>query len=313
MFSLDREPSTKIVSRATLAKIVLDLKQQGARIVTTNGSFDLLHIGHVTMLQEARSLGDVLIVGVNSDASVRRYKGQSRPICPQEQRVKMLAALECTDYITVFDELTPIPLLELVQPDMHVNSPEHGQDCVEREVVERYGGRIYLAQLVEGMSTSQLIQRMLDVAAHEPCRAIFLNPVDLLRENQEELVNTLKQLQTKGFRLFLLDHPDRAMIDQAQKIGQQQGIKINKLPGTFEHAGRIENHLDDLVEQYDLSLAKSFIISSDMQDIQMGRQLNCKTILLENPKQRKQNTQTLVGPHYTAENFQEVTERILSF
>jgi rfaE bifunctional protein nucleotidyltransferase chain/domain len=301
--SLNNKSTTKIVSRETLAKIVLELKQQGARIVTTNGSFDLLHIGHVTMLQEARSLGDVLIVGVNSDTSVRRYKGQSRPICPQEHRVKMLAALMCTDYITVFDELTPIPLLELIQPDIHVNSPEHGQDCVEREVVERYGGRIYLSQLVEGMSTSQLIQHIIDVATHEPCRAIFLNPVDLLHENQEEVVNTLKQLQTKGFRLFMHDHPDPMVMEQVQQI---------TMPSTFERAGHLRN-IEPLVDTYDISLVKSFIISSDMQDIQMGRQINCKTILLQTSLEpRTQNNQIwYLGPHYTAKTVQEAADLIL--
>ncbi len=225
-----KTPSDKIVPWDTLAKIVQKLKQKGKIIVTTNGSFDLLHIGHVTMLQEAKSLGDVLIVGMNSDASVKRYKGKYRPICPQEHRAEMLAALECTDYITIFDELTPIDLLKVIQPHIHVNSPEHGYDCVECEVVEQHGGRIHLAHLVEGMSTSQLIERIFEASSYEPCRAIFLNPFDLLHENQEDMLNVLNQFRNLGFQLFILEHPDKTIMRQAQEICQQEGIELKNVP-----------------------------------------------------------------------------------
>jgi rfaE bifunctional protein nucleotidyltransferase chain/domain len=208
-----KEPSEKIVSREALAKIIQDLKRRGSIIVTTNGSFDLLHIGHVTMLQEAKSLGDVLIVGMNSDASVRRYKGKYRPICSQNHRAEMLAALECTNYITIFDESTPIEFLKIVRPNIHVNSPEHGYECIEREIVEQHGGRIHLARLIEEMSTTQLIQRILDASSHEPCQAIFLNPADLVHENQEDMLNTLKQFQEMGFQLFLLEHPELSIVN----------------------------------------------------------------------------------------------------
>jgi rfaE bifunctional protein nucleotidyltransferase chain/domain len=302
--------SKKIVSQDRLVKIVQNLKQHGSIIVTTNGSFDLLHIGHVTMLQEAKSLGDVLIVGMNSDVSVKRYKGKSRPICPQEHRAKMLAALECTDYITIFDEGTPINLLNLVQPDIHVNSPEHGYDCIEREVVEQHGGRIYLARLVEGMSTSQLIQRILEVSSHEPGQAIFVNPSDLVRENQEETFNILRQFQTLGFRLFVLAQSDEIIMRQVQKLFQQQGVEFGNAPRTFERA----DHIEKIAEDYDISLAKSFIISSAMQDIQMGREVNCKTILLKKRVDAEEgNSNSYIGPNYTAEDFQKAANLILRF
>jgi rfaE bifunctional protein nucleotidyltransferase chain/domain len=290
-------PSKKIVSREVLAEIIQDLKRRGSIIVTTNGSFDLLHIGHVTMLQEAKSLGDVLIVGMNSDASVRRYKGKYRPICSQNHRAEMLAALECTDYITIFDESTPIEFLKVVQPDIHVNSPEHGHECIEREVVEQHGGRIHLACLIEEMSTTQLLQRILDASSHEPGRAIFLNPADLAHENQEDTLNTLKQFQEMGFQLFLLEHPELTIVN-CQLNPPLRGVSSQNIQKT--------------ADDYNISLAKSFIISSEMKNIQMGREVNCKTILLKKPAkyEKKENGISSLGPNYTAENFQEAIELI---
>jgi len=290
-------PGEKIVSRDALSKIVQDLKQRGSTIVTTNGSFDLLHIGHVTMLQEAKSLGDVLIVGMNSDASVRRYKGKYRPICPQKHRTNMLAALECTDYITIFDESTPIEFLKIVQPDIHVNSPEHGYECIEREVVEQHGGRIHLARLIEGMSTTQLVQRILDASSHEPGQAIFLNPADLMHENQEDIQNTLKQFQKMGFQLFILEHLELSIVNcQLSIVNYQLNPPLR---------GVSPQNIEKTADDYNISLAKSFVISSEMKDIQMGRQVNCKTILLKKLARHaeKKNSISCTGPHYTVENF----------
>ena len=306
-----KDLSKKVVSRDALAKIVQDLKRRGSIIVTTNGSFDLLHIGHVTMLQEAKSLGDVLIVGMNSDASVRRYKGKYRPICSQNHRAVMLAALECTNYITIFDESTPIEFLKIVQPDIHVNSPEHGYECIEREIVEQHGGRIHLARLIEEMSTTQLIQRILEASLHEPGRAIFLNPADLVHENQEDMLNTLKQFQEMGFQLFLLEHPELSSV-KSQSNPPLRGVGGCSLPLRGDRGVSSQN-IEKTADDYNISLAKSVIISSEMKDIQMGRQVNCKTILLKRQTCGKEDTISSSGPHYTVENFQEATNLIISF
>lgn len=291
----------KIISRESLAQIVRDIKARGATIVTTNGSFDLLHIGHVTMLQEAKSLGDVLIVGLNSDLSVRRYKGKGRPICPQNHRAGMLAALEYTDYITIFDELTPIPLLEQIQPNIHVNSPEHGRDCVEREVVERHGGRIYLSQLVAGMSTSQLLKRISATLMDEAAQGLFLNPIDIQQEPSEQLLPLLQQLQASGFRSFLLETTplDLAGFQNLSGLNEHE-LEIKRLPGRLDDLATI----DWLVETENLSLAKSFLLSSAMPHIQMGRAVNCKTILLANPPSMPE-ANPAIAPHYRVASWQE--------
>lgn len=136
----------------------------GKVVVWTNGTFDLLHPGHVQSLQQARALGDVLVVGVNSDRSVKAYKGPTRPILTQNERAAMLAAVECVDCVVVFDEDTPAESLVKLQPDIHCKgdeyAPPHGKPVPERAVVEGYGGRIAYLPLLPGLSTSELLRRI---------------------------------------------------------------------------------------------------------------------------------------------------------
>ena len=127
----------------------------------TNGWFDLLHVGHVTYLQEAAGQGDVLIVGVNSDSSVQSLKGPSRPVIKQQDRAALLAALACVDYVTVFDDLTPLSLVERVRPDVLVKGGDYRgrlHEIVGRELVESYGGRLYLTGEVAGVSTTRILK-----------------------------------------------------------------------------------------------------------------------------------------------------------
>ena len=140
----------------------LDLwRAAGDTIVFTNGVYDLLHRGHVEYLEEARALGDRLVVGVNSDASVRRLKGSERPILPQRDRAAIIAALACVDMAIVFDDDTPLTLIEAVQPDVLVKGADWGADkIVGREVVESRGGRVERIALREGLSTSTLVRRI---------------------------------------------------------------------------------------------------------------------------------------------------------
>jgi D-beta-D-heptose 7-phosphate kinase/D-beta-D-heptose 1-phosphate adenosyltransferase len=150
----------RLLARAELRREAERLRAQGKRIVTINGAFDVLHYGHVHILQEARTLGDVLIVGLNSDGSVRANKGSSRPIVPEVERVRMLLSLRSVDYVHVFDEQVPMPFLEEIRPDVHVNGSEYGQDCIEAETVTRHGGRVHVVRRIEGLSTSDLIARI---------------------------------------------------------------------------------------------------------------------------------------------------------
>jgi len=132
-------------------------------VVCSNGCFDLLHMGHVRYLRQARELGSCLIVAINSDESVRRLKGPARPVIGQDERAEMLGALECVDYVTIFDEDTPEPLLELLRPDV-LTKGGTTPVVVGRQIVEGYGGKVLTLDKVEGLSTTDIINRIVNVS-----------------------------------------------------------------------------------------------------------------------------------------------------
>ena len=151
----------KILSLPALIRRVRRLQSQGRRVVFTNGCFDLVHAGHVTVLERARRCGDALVVGVNSDRSVRALKGPGRPIVNQQDRTLLLAALACVDYVTIFSERTPQRVIERLRPNILVKGADWGAgNIVGRDTVERYGGRGVRVPLLKGSSTSQLIERI---------------------------------------------------------------------------------------------------------------------------------------------------------
>lgn len=137
------------------------VQARGGKVVFTNGVFDLLHPGHLRYLQDARALGDLLIVAVNSDRSVRAIKGPERPITPEHERAEVLAALACVDAVVIFDEETPHAVISRIQPDILVKGADWGEhNIVGRDVVEARGGRVVRIALAEGYSTSELIRRV---------------------------------------------------------------------------------------------------------------------------------------------------------
>ena len=152
----------KLKERKELLEIIKGLKAKRKRIVFTNGCFDLLHIGHVRYLEKARGLGDVLVVGVNSDASVQKLKGPQRPILPEEERAEILSGLGCVDYVTLFSELDPLKLITSLHPDVLVKGGDWTKEqIVGREVVERSGGEVVIIPFVGKASTSNLIETIL--------------------------------------------------------------------------------------------------------------------------------------------------------
>lgn len=157
---------TKVLSRDQLLPILFGERAKGKRVVFTNGCFDLMHIGHTRYLQAARALGDILVVGVNSDASVRMLdKAPNRPIVPEAQRAEVLAALDCVDFVVIFDESDPLRLITAVQPDVLVKGGDWTIDrIVGREIVEARGGVVKTIPLVPGMSTTALLQRIRSTA-----------------------------------------------------------------------------------------------------------------------------------------------------
>jgi rfaE bifunctional protein nucleotidyltransferase chain/domain len=158
----------KVLSWDELRDVRDRLRREGKVVVSTNGCFDLLHVGHVRYLQQARALGDVLIVGLNSDASVQALKGRQRSLVAQDDRAEVLAALACVDYVVIFDELTPNYLISVLQPDVHCKGGDYaagrGKPMPEAEIVKQYGGRVEILPLQAGYSTTHLIERIRELA-----------------------------------------------------------------------------------------------------------------------------------------------------
>ena len=149
----------KVHHRNELASRLQQAKANGNVVVTTNGCFDVLHLGHLRYLQAARQLGDLLVVAVNSDSSVRELKGENRPLVPEDERAEMLAGLECVDYVVIFPESTPIELLSELKPNIHVKGGDYKlEQLVEKEVVEKNGGKVIVGLNVPGKSTTNLIE-----------------------------------------------------------------------------------------------------------------------------------------------------------
>jgi len=149
------------MTRSAAASFAASRRDAGERVVFTNGVFDLLHPGHLRYLQQARALGDLLIVGLNSDASVRRNKGAGRPINPEAERAEILAALACVDAVVLFDEDTPAEIIRAIQPDILVKGADWPADqIVGRDTVEARGGRVVRVEVEQGYSTTALLDRI---------------------------------------------------------------------------------------------------------------------------------------------------------
>lgn len=155
----------KIKTLKELNEIIQTLKHQNKTIVTTNGTFDLLHIIHLKLLKKAKTLGDILIVLLNSDSSVKKNKGEKRPILPEQERAEILASLECVDYVIIFPETTPLKILKQLQPHIHVKGgsflPERIQE--EKSLLESWNGQFKTFPLEEGYSTTNIIDKILKI------------------------------------------------------------------------------------------------------------------------------------------------------
>ncbi|MFA6118403.1 MAG: adenylyltransferase/cytidyltransferase family protein [Parachlamydiales bacterium] len=155
-----QESLKKLIEPKDLKKKVEKLKAENKTIATLNGSFDLMHAGHLQIIYEASCQADILIVALNSDESIKKYKSINRPIIPLKYRLQMISALEFVDYVTYFEETDPIKILDIIKPNVHVNGKEYGENCIEADIVKKNGGRIHIVDLVDSLSTSEIIKKI---------------------------------------------------------------------------------------------------------------------------------------------------------
>jgi D-glycero-beta-D-manno-heptose 1-phosphate adenylyltransferase len=159
----------KIHPSYEVVQLIAPLRIKGKTVGLLNGSFDLLHAGHLYILYEASKVADILVVGLNTDASVKRYKSKDRPIIGLQDRMEMIAALAFVDYVTWFDEDDPRQLIRILRPDVHVNGIEYGKDCIEASTVKECGGTLHLVDRIPGLATSTVIktiQNLCDESSH---------------------------------------------------------------------------------------------------------------------------------------------------
>jgi rfaE bifunctional protein nucleotidyltransferase chain/domain len=164
--------NSKLLTLDELTALRPSWKTQGKTVVWTNGCFDLLHAGHVRSFRDAKALGDILVVGINSDASVKAIRGDLRPIVHEEDRAEIVAALEAVDYVTIFGEPDPVHALSCIRPDIHCKGAEYAsgnRPMPERDLVLSYGGEIRFLPLYRGRSTTGLIERICAAASRDAC------------------------------------------------------------------------------------------------------------------------------------------------
>ncbi|ACK42000.1 MULTISPECIES: D-glycero-beta-D-manno-heptose 1-phosphate adenylyltransferase [Dictyoglomus] len=152
----------KIKTKEEICNIAERFREEGKTIVFTNGCFEILHPGHITLLEKAKSFGDILIVGINSDESVKKIKGEKKLIFDEKSRLKIISALECVDYTVLFNEETPENIISIIKPHIHVKGGDYKEeDLPEAKIVKSYGGKIIIVPLIEGFSTTQIINKIL--------------------------------------------------------------------------------------------------------------------------------------------------------
>ena len=154
----------KIYSREKLKEELNRLRKEGKKIIFTNGCFDILHVGHIRYLKEAKKIGDILIVAINSDSSVRATKGEKRPLIPEDERAEVVASLKSVDYVTIFHESTPLELIEYLQPHIIVKGGDWvEEEVVGRESVKKGGGKVVIVPEIRGASTTNIIEKIMKV------------------------------------------------------------------------------------------------------------------------------------------------------
>lgn len=328
----------KIKNQKEIVALVNKLKKQNKKIVTINGSFDILHIGHIQFLQQAKNQGDVLIILLNSDKSVKKYKGVERPVNSQENRAKILASLSSVDFIAIFNEINPKRILDKIKPDIHCNGQDRGRNCIERQVVEKNNGKIHILKYTNGFSTSKLIEKILHVYSKPSSKAVFLDRDGTININQPEYVHKIKdfkftsyvipalqKLSETGYKIIILTNQSgigrgyfkekdfKELNQWMLKDLNRKNIKINKVYFCPHHPR--DNcscrkpklgMLMQAVKDFDISLDNSWLIGDKKEDIIMGREVNVKTIKIGErmPKEIK------LEPNYYVKNLLQAVKII---
>ena len=330
----------KVKNKEEIIEIVKSAKALGKKVVIFSGSFDLLHFGHIKSIQEAKSQGDILILLLNSDLSVKSYKGPSRPIVSQDQRAQMLVALEAVDFVVVFDEINPKALLGDIKPDIYCNGSDWGENCIERAIVEENGGKIYVLKWQEGFSTTELIEKIIKINSVPIVKAVFLDRDGTININEPEythkiedfkfipgVVEALQKLSQTDYKIFVVTN--QSGIARGYYTEQDYEILNNwfldfcfknniRIDGVYHCSHHPKFTIDcdcrkpkpgmliQAVREHGISLAKSWMIGDSKDDIISGREANTKTIKIG----EKMPPELKLEPNFYANSLLEAVEII---
>ncbi len=330
----------KIKKEEDILNIVEDLRKKKKQFSTISGSFDLLHFGHIKSLKEASEQGDCLIVLLNSDFSVKRYKGPNRPIKGEQERAEILSAFEFVDYIFIFDDITPKSILKKIKPDVFCQSKEWGKDCLERKVVEAYGGKIYLLKSKVDTSTTDIIQKVLSSQSKTSNKAVFLDRDGTINEDKgyvgriedfnflPGVVKSLKKISDSEYKLIIItnqsgigrgyfsDKDVKNLHSWLIKKLEEKEINVDGIyycPHKSDEGCNCRKPkirlLEKAVQDLDIDLRKSWFMGNEKSDIETGKNANTKTILLSD---NKDYSKDLNSRHLVLPNLEKSVNLILS-
>lgn len=300
--------------------LVAEQKKLKKTVVTINGSFDVLHFGHIDTLLQARRQGDYLVVLVNSDKSIQSYKGSNRPIISEKQRGRFLALLDFVDCVTIFNEINPKKVLSKIKPDIHCIGLGWGKNCIERETVERGGGRIYVISSPKLYSTSGLMRKIADIESRPINRAVYLDFDELIgKEFNPSVWLSLGRLSKLNYKLILLK-ADRALKDRSKddnrlknffKKAVSKKIIINEIYH-YSASNRADSTIKNIINQlirsvnnFGIDLNNSWLIGSSENGVFAGREVNIINIKLGQPMEN------IIQPKHYADNFNKALQLIM--
>jgi D-glycero-D-manno-heptose 1,7-bisphosphate phosphatase len=333
----------KIITIENLCQKLSSIRGQ-KKLVACSGSFDILHVGHISYLMEAKSQGDFLIVFLNSDISIQKYKGKNRPVIPLHQRAAFLAAFEFVDYVVPFDDLNPLSVLEQLKPEVFCNGSDWGENPIERDFVESYGGKfkIVSSQTRDQFSSSDIIRRAHSAHQTNSPRVIFLDRDGVLitdkgylhkiedMEILPETISGLVKLRDRGWKFIVITNQSgigRKMFSEADMNSVHEHISsllsgYNLTIEKFYFCPHLPEDncncrkprtglLETAADEFDVALAKSWFIGDKLSDIEAGRRANTKTILMESSDTPSKFT-SLTQPDTIVKNLDDAAEYINS-
>jgi rfaE bifunctional protein nucleotidyltransferase chain/domain len=340
---------SKIIDRDQAARLSSQYKDSGLRVGFTSGVFDILHSGHIEYLEAARALVDVLIVGINSDLSVRANKGESRPVCREQERAEVLAGLSSVDHVFIFGERNNNVNIELIKPALYIKAGDYSVEKLSsKDIVERYGGRVELVPFKTGHSSTSVIERIQSAALcesgpnidYDPRPAVFLDRDGTINEHIEYLSEpdrfkeisgayaAIKRVRELGFRVVVVTNQPgiglgyftkedfyavtREMMRQASVFGAAFD-KIYFCPHSKADRCACRKpetfFLDRAVKELNVDLKRSYVIGDMTSDVQLGINGGCRSILLKTGRGGDDRVYEN-KPDYTARDLADAAEWI---